>query len=177
MIYFFTKFDGVTYTFHEIANRKHYPKEIAPDVKNALALYDRDFRDLEMFLVGSDAFAKRGEAEKSIVEQYKAEGIKMTRALTKPGSRIAGAQKISTMFGNPNRGLMPTIQITKNCPMLIDVLPTLQRDPNRPEDVLKMDADSDGEGGDDPYDGFRYGLHRREDKKQKTTSRQWAGRR
>ncbi len=177
MIYFHTKFDGVTYTFHEIAHRKHYPKEIAPDIKTALALYKRNVHDLEEFLVGSDAFAKRGEAEKSIVEQYKAEGIEMTRALTKPGSRIAGAQKMSKMLGNPERGLMPTWIITRNCPMLIDVLPALQRNPNNPEDVLKMDADSDGEGGDDAYDGPRYGIHRRENKNQRPVSGQWAGRR
>lgn len=177
MIYLHTKFDGVTYTFHEIAHRKYYPKEIAADVKVALKLYGRDVRDLDMFLVGSDAFAKRGEAEKSIVEQYKAAGIEMTRALTKPGSRIAGAQKISRMLGNPERELMATIQITKNCPMLIDVLPTLQRDPNRPEDVLKMDADNDGDGGDDPYDGWRYGIHMRDTRQQPPVSRQWAGRR
>ncbi len=176
MIYFHTSFDGVTYTFHEIAHRKHYPKEIAPEIKIALALYGRNADDLEMFLVGSDAFVKRGEAEKSIVEQYAAEGIKMTRALTKPGSRIAGAQKMSRMLGNPGRGLMPTWMITRNCPMLIDVLPTLQRNPNNPEDVLKMNADENGDGGDDAYDGARYGIHRREKNRQRPTSKQWAGR-
>jgi len=32
----------------------------------------------------------------------------------------------------------------------------LQHDPNRPEDVLKVDADEDGVGGDDAADCFRY---------------------
>jgi hypothetical protein len=32
----------------------------------------------------------------------------------------------------------------------------LQLDPNRPEDVLKVDADEDGVGGDDAADCFRY---------------------
>jgi hypothetical protein len=31
-------------------------------------------------------------------------------------------------------------------------LPTLQHDPNRPEDVLKVDADEAGDGGDDAAD-------------------------
>jgi hypothetical protein len=35
-------------------------------------------------------------------------------------------------------------------------LPTLQHDPNRPEDVLKVDADEDGVGGDDAADAMRY---------------------
>jgi hypothetical protein len=34
--------------------------------------------------------------------------------------------------------------------------PALQHDPNRPEDVLKVDADEDGVGGDDAVDARRY---------------------
>src|ERR1017187_5727300 len=32
----------------------------------------------------------------------------------------------------------------------------MQHDPNRPEDVLKVDADEDGIGGDDAADALRY---------------------
>ncbi len=32
----------------------------------------------------------------------------------------------------------------------------LKYDPNRPEDVLKVDADEDGVGGDDAADALRY---------------------
>ena len=39
---------------------------------------------------------------------------------------------------------------------LLECLPTLQHDPNRPEDVLKVDADEDGVGGDDAADAMRY---------------------
>jgi len=35
-------------------------------------------------------------------------------------------------------------------------LPALQHDPNRPEDVLKVDCDEDGIGGDDAADVLRY---------------------
>jgi hypothetical protein len=31
-------------------------------------------------------------------------------------------------------------------------------DPDNPEDVLKVDTDESGVGGDDPYDAWRYGL-------------------
>jgi len=31
---------------------------------------------------------------------------------------------------------------------LIECLPSLQHDPNRPEDVLKVDVDEDGVGGE-----------------------------
>jgi hypothetical protein len=32
----------------------------------------------------------------------------------------------------------------------------LQHDPHRPEDVLKVDMDDDGNGGDDAADALRY---------------------
>lgn len=34
----------------------------------------------------------------------------------------------------------------------------LQHDPNRPENVLKVDADEDGVGGNDAADALRYLL-------------------
>jgi hypothetical protein len=39
---------------------------------------------------------------------------------------------------------------------LAETLPTLRRNPSRPEDVLKVDADDDGAGGDDAADCLRY---------------------
>ncbi len=39
---------------------------------------------------------------------------------------------------------------------MVECLPTLQHDPNRPEDVLKADADEDGIGGNDAADCLRY---------------------
>ena len=41
---------------------------------------------------------------------------------------------------------------------LVECAPQMQHDPHRPEDVLKVDCDDDGVGGDDPYDCLRYGL-------------------
>jgi len=38
----------------------------------------------------------------------------------------------------------------------LKTLPSLQHDPNRPEDVLKVDADEDGISGDDTADCLRY---------------------
>jgi hypothetical protein len=38
---------------------------------------------------------------------------------------------------------------------LIETLPALQHEPNRPEDVLRVDADEDGVGGDDIADAVR----------------------
>ena len=42
--------------------------------------------------------------------------------------------------------------------MTITQLANAQHDPGRPEDVLKVDIGEDGEGGDDAYDCFRFGV-------------------
>ena len=39
---------------------------------------------------------------------------------------------------------------------MIETLPALQHDPNRPEDVLKVDAEENGVGGDDAADALRH---------------------
>jgi hypothetical protein len=39
---------------------------------------------------------------------------------------------------------------------LLETLPALQHDPDRSEDVDKIDADEDGVGGDDAADALRY---------------------
>ena len=44
------------------------------------------------------------------------------------------------------------------CGHLIEQIPGMIHNPNRPEDVLKVDVDDDGNGGDDAYDAARYGL-------------------
>lgn len=52
----------------------------------------------------------------------------------------------------------PTILIHPRCARLLDCLPSLMHDEDRPEDVEKVDAGEVGLGGDGYYDGFRYGL-------------------
>jgi phage terminase large subunit len=58
--------------------------------------------------------------------------------------------------GYPEAGIAPTLFIHRRCGRLVETLPALQHDPNRPEDVLKVDADEDGVGGDDAADALRY---------------------
>ena len=52
--------------------------------------------------------------------------------------------------------IQPTLFIHERCGRLIETLPALQHDQSRPEDVLKVDADEEGVGGDDAADALRY---------------------
>src|SRR5580765_5167625 len=67
-----------------------------------------------------------------------------------------GWAEIAQGLGDPDAGLRPTMFIHRRCARLLECLPSLQHDPNRPEDVLKVDADEEGIGGDDAADACRY---------------------
>ena len=152
--------DGVVYVVDELVHRKAHPQQIAPDIVALLARYGLTRDDLSCFLVGADAFAKTGRSELTVTQQYEAQGIYMSRAHTAPGSRVAGAMYISQLLGDAERDIEPRLYVTTRCRRLIETLPYLERDPNNAEDVRKVDADEHGNGGDDAYDSFRYGVYR-----------------
>ncbi len=83
---------------------------------------------------------------------------KQTRAVLQTClyGRVNGWAEVLQRLGEPEAGVSPTLFIHKRCARLIETLPALQHDPNRPEDVLKVDADEDGVGGDDAADTLRY---------------------
>lgn len=56
----------------------------------------------------------------------------------------------------PGGVVPPTLFMHKRCVRLLETLPPLQHDPSRPDDVLTVDADEDGVGGDDAADALRY---------------------
>lgn len=68
-----------------------------------------------------------------------------------PGSRISGARLMSQVLESD------MWLISDACPKLIECLPSLVRDPDNTEDVLKVDFSENGIG-DDPYDAARMGL-------------------
>jgi hypothetical protein len=96
--------------------------------------------------------------------KYASEGVKMPAQYAKLGislrcantDRVNGWAEILQRFGDVAGGVKPTLYIHKRCGRLLETLPALQHDPNRPEDVLKVDCDEDGIGGDDAADVLRY---------------------
>ena len=70
--------------------------------------------------------------------------------------RVSGWAEILHRFGDPANGVKPRLFVHERCARLVECLPALQHDPSRPEDVLKVDCDEDGVGGDDAADCLRY---------------------
>ena len=108
--------------------------------------------DLARFVAGTDVFSRQSDGT-TIAGQYGCEGITL-----KPANmdRVNGWAEVRQKIGDAEGGIGPRLFIHQRCARLIETLPMLQHDPNRPEDVLKVDADEEGVGGDDAADALRY---------------------
>jgi phage terminase large subunit len=157
--------DGNLFVYDEHAEQGWLPEQHAAGIRSMLARHglrqDAGIRehgrdDLEAIVAGLDCF-NRDRRGKSTAEDYEALGLTLSRADV---DRINGAAEILRRLGAPD-GVPPRppkLFISERCERLIECLPSLQRDPNRGEDVLKVDTDDDGLGGDDFYDALRYGA-------------------
>ena len=161
-VYLFSEHDGKKQVIDEHWRRHALVPEHSADIKRMLKRHGLEVKDLKAFVASPDAFAKKGnESGKTIADEYADNGIVLTRA---NDDRVSGAAFMLKLLGrdadekNEVAAIAPQIEIHERCAKLIDNIPTLQHDPHRPEDVLKVDVDEEGNGGDDPYDACRYGL-------------------
>lgn len=148
--------DGNVFVVDEHAERGWLPERHASGIRAMLARNRVAEGRLEAIAAGHDVFNKDRRGS-SIADDYAAQGLMLKRADV---DRINGAGEILRRLGDVDSvpPIRPSLFISESCTRLIECLPALEHDPNRPEDVLKVDCDEDGNGGDDFYDGFRYGL-------------------
>jgi phage terminase large subunit len=121
-------------------------------IAEAVKTRSLEITDLKRFVAGADVFSRQGDGT-TVAQQYDRHGIRLRAANM---DRLNGWAELMQGFGDPENGVKPTLFIHSRCKRLIETLPALQHDPNRPEDVLKVDADEDGIGGDDAADALRY---------------------
>jgi phage terminase large subunit len=157
-VYLLSEYDGKIRFIDEHWKQKGLVPFHAVAIKSMLERHGLTYSDLSAFVAGHDVFATRGNAsEKTIAREYEEAGIKLTHANI---DRINGAGRLLKLLGDPlaEKPIEPQIEISDRCVRLIECLPQMQHDPHRPEDVLKVNVDEDGTGGDDPYDAARYGV-------------------
>ena len=119
-----------------------------------LARHGVSLGELKRFVAGADAFARQSDGT-TFADQYRKHGIARRPARM---DRQNGWAEVLGLLGDIEAGVAPRLFIHKRCARLIETLPALQHDPNKPEDVMKVDADEDGVGGDDAADALRYLL-------------------
>lgn len=119
-----------------------------PDLARAVAALNRG-DDISAIYLSHDAFQVR-HSPRTIASEFGTMAVNL--GLPWPlqadkKDRVGGAALIrSLLYDN-------SLKVSHACPRLIETIPTLQVDPDKPEDVLKVAVDED-----DIYDAFRYGI-------------------
>lgn len=151
--------DGTTYVVAYDTGREMSSFEQAQKIKDIKE--NLKAKSIELH-VGHDAWSVGRTGGKSLVEELMDDGITaangymLAKAIT---DRSNGVQTIHRYLDPRNyKDNKPRLFFFRNTAPVYDVLTQMQVKPNDPFDVLKVDANDMGEGGDDAYDAFRYGL-------------------
>ena len=150
--------DGNVFVVDEHAERLWLPQRHGAAVKAMLGRHGLELSQLRRFVAGADVFSRQADGT-TIAGKYLQEGIKLRPANM---DRVNGWAEILHRLGEPKVGfplgkkILPSLFIHARCGRLVETLPAMQHDPHRPEDVLKVDCDEDGVGGDDAADALRY---------------------
>lgn len=160
--------DGNTYLYRELVCSGKRVDQFVRDLKK-----HEDTKLLYPIVAGHDCWAKRsntinkdqGAPPPTIAEQFlkydEADsqdfGIQLKAATI---DRIQGAAHLRSYLAWRDRPLnKPRFYIFDTCPVSFDTISRMIHDPDRVEDVLKVDAtEGDPTTGDDAYDMIRYGL-------------------
>lgn len=154
--------DGDHYLVDSVIGRRQLPNQIAESIRGRVPI-----APLAYIVAGHDVehqHKARGENTPTIAEQMAAAGVHMTLANI---DRVAGLNNLRAFMHHPP-GEIPRFRIMDRKPRLGEIeaanrqvfhqLQSMVVNPDRIEDVLKVDADDQGQGGDDLYDMVRYGL-------------------
>jgi phage terminase large subunit len=156
--WFATDEDGNVYMYRELIK----PQLRVDQFCQLLKSYP-DTENLYPIVAGHDCWAKKGVLNESspptIAEEFAKHSIMLKRANI---DRIQGAAQVRSYLAWQNKANghnKPRFYIFDTCPITFDCLTRMQHDPNKVEDVLKVDAkEGDVYSGDDPFDMVRYAL-------------------
>lgn len=147
--------DGNIYLYRELIK----PQLRVDQFAEALLRFP-ETKDLFPVVAGHDCWATRNVLREgsppNIAEEFLSHGITITRAGI---DRIQGASQVRSYLALRGAAKRPRFYIMDSCPISFECLSRMQHDPDRVEDVLKVDyTDGDPQSGDDAYDMIRYGL-------------------
>lgn len=149
--------DGNTYLYRELVQAGMRVDQFARELNS-----HGDTASLYPIVAGADCWTQkstlRNDAQPpTVAEEFLTHGISIKRAVI---DRIQGASQVRSYLAWQGKiGNKPRFYIFDTCPTTFDTLSRMVHDPDRVEDVLKMDAtEGDPLSGDDAYDMVRYGL-------------------
>lgn len=149
--------DGNTYLYRELVLASQRVDQFAKQV-NAFS----DTSALYPIVAGHDCWTQKNTLREdrqppTVAEEFLTHGISLQRAVI---DRIQGAAHLRSYLAHQGRlSGKPRFFIFNTCSVSFDTLSRMIHDPDRVEDVLKVDAtEGDPTTGDDAYDMIRYGL-------------------
>jgi phage terminase large subunit len=149
--------DGTVYVTKHITARLKRPDEIVKMIMDSTKHHGQ----IDIY-AGHDCWSRQRDGSPTVVEQLRNAGLDRQNKysiLKARIDRIQGAAEVRKWLAWKNtESEKPKIFIFENAIDVYDTLSYMQFDEKKPEDVMKMDADVNGLGGDDAYDSFRYGL-------------------
>ena len=145
---------GNIYVIDEYSASRRLPEAHSNMWRQMLARWEIEEERLRQFPFGRDVWSKN-ERGRTVNDSYAELGWFLEPANM---DRQLGGAEILRKLGDVEAGIPPTLFIYETNVGLIETLTRLEHDPHRPEDVLKVDMDEEGIGGDDLYDALRYGL-------------------
>lgn len=150
--------DGIVYRVSGIKSRLKRVDEIA----KAMDSVSGGIQTLEYIVAGHDCWSKQRDGGPTIAEQFLecSPQIVLSRAKI---DRVQGANQVRKFIawqktGEKGEDGKPRFYFFENCASAYDTLSLMLFDDTHPEDVLKVDCDENGKGGDDEYDEVRYAL-------------------
>lgn len=154
---------GSVYLVESVHGRHLQPPEIVHRIQDTLQGLGIPLSRLRYTAAGHDCWADvkaRAEHIPTIFEHCAGLGLLLVKANI---SRISGIQNVRrylTWKQPDGHTIDPRFLIcdTPSNRRVFECLEGIVSDPDNPEDALKVDADDQGQGGDDPYDMVRYGL-------------------
>jgi hypothetical protein len=156
--------DGVIFKLETVWGVRLLPHEQAQRIRSTVPI-----ERLAYIVAGHDVKAQRkalGEDTPTVKEQFAEAGILLSDANI---DRKMGLQELRKRLDWTNTGPIIHGEVTEGEPRLLfrdtpgnrrclEQIENMVSDPSDPEDVLKMDANEFGEGGDDHYDETRYAV-------------------
>jgi hypothetical protein len=150
--------DGNIYVIMEHSAPRLLPPEHGRILRRKMKERGIVERDVWPWVAGVDVFAKRGDSNQlTIAEQYERAGIHLTRADV---DRMNGWSKVLQLLGDSygDPSIEAKLFIFDDCDRIIEQMPSMVHSKTNAEDVLKVNVDDEGNGGDDAADCLRYGL-------------------
>lgn len=157
--WFATDEDGNTYLYRELVQAGLRVDQFAAKIKAF-----SDTEQLAPIAAGHDCWTTKGvlrddSKPPTVAEEFLKHDIILKKAVI---DRIQGASQLRNYLAwnqLASGRTKPRFFIFDTCPISYDCLTRMQHDPNKVEDVLKVDAtEGDPMSGDDAYDMIRYGL-------------------